>query len=677
MPVPALGPGGPAAPGTLLEVTGLRVVTAGGPRGTQVILDGVDLRVAPGECVGVVGESGSGKSLAVRAVVGLLPDGTRTDGGSVRLHGQEILDLPPAARQALRGRGVTLLMQDPFTMLHPQLTCGSQIADGLRPGARAGSGRRIRRATERAEVARRLAEVGLDPETADRYPHELSGGMRQRVAVAAALAGDPDLLIADEPTTALDAANQRAVLDMLRRLQTGRGMGLLLITHDLRVAFSACDRVYVLYAGAVLEQGRSAELESDPRHPYTAGLLAAEPSVHERFPRLPAIAGSVPPPGHRPDGCPFADRCPHAAPVCGTAGVRLRPLLDVPAPAEDGHLRLSACVRLAEIADRPGALAGGAGLPAAGPAKDAPADGAPAPALATADEDPADRTAAGPVPALLLEGVHRTFRSGAGRHPAARGVSLTVPQGRITALVGESGSGKTTLARIAVGLETFDEGRAEVGGVPLAPGRRPGHAERARLAGKAQIVFQDPYSSLHPLRTVGATLREALAATGQIPRAGRRERAAWTRRRIAELLTQTGLPADCAARRPAALSGGERQRVAVARALAVRPRLLVCDEVVSALDVSVQAQVLNLLTDLQRAEGFAVLFITHDLGVARQIADEVAVMYRGELVEQGAAADVLDRPRHAWTRRMLAALPPAARPGSAAGPLGPGGQPLG
>ncbi|MEU6841984.1 ABC transporter ATP-binding protein [Streptomyces sp. NPDC046716] len=616
----------------LLDVRGLRVIATGD---AVTLLDGVDLRVGPGESVAVVGESGSGKSLTTRAVVGLLPEGTAVAGGSVRLGGDEVLNLPERARHALRGRRVTLLMQDPFTMLHPQLTCGRQIADGLRPdlpALAAATGRRARNAARRAEVAARLAEVGLGPETADRYPHELSGGMRQRVAAAAALAGDPELLIADEPTTALDAANQQAVLDLLRGLQRDRGMGLVLITHDLRVAFSSCDRVYVLYAGAVLEQGRSAELGANPRHPYTRGLLLAEPSVRRRYERLPVIPGSVPAPDGRGPGCPFADRCAHAAPVCRTTPARLRP--------EEPGVRQSACVRAAELGDGPGT---------------------PRPPATAAPDRPTGPRAED-TPALRLEGVHRVFGSGPQRHTAVRDVSLTVARGRVTALVGESGSGKTTLARIAVGLETFSAGSVEVGGVPLTAGRRPAGAERAALAARTQIVFQDPYSSLNPLRTVGATLREALSAAGRLDATGRRARSAQAAALVAELLTQVGLPGHYAGRRPGVLSGGERQRVAVARALAVRPELLICDEAVAALDVSVQAQLLNLLADLRRTEGFAVLFITHDLGVVRQIADDVAVMYRGELVERGPAAEVLDRPRHDWTRRMLAAAGADALP---------------
>ncbi|MFI6121975.1 ABC transporter ATP-binding protein [Streptomyces sp. NPDC051064] len=631
-----------AYPAALLEVTGLRLTATGAGTGPTTLLDGVGLSVAAGECIAVVGESGSGKSLAVRAVAGLLPGGVTVTDGSIRLAGQEVRDLPPGERHALRGRRVSLLMQDPFTMLHPQLTCGRQIADGLSdhlPALAGARGRRARRAALRVETVRRLAEVGLAPDVADRYPHELSGGMRQRVATAAALAGDPDLLIADEPTTALDAANQRAVLDLLRGLLERRGMGLLLITHDLSVAFSTCDRVYVLYAGAVLEQGRAADLRRAPRHPYTASLLAAEPSPHIRHPRLPTVPGSVPPPGDRTTGCPFADRCPHAAPECRTTAVTLRAPTAAPVPPEgaprDTGDRLSACIRLAEI---------GGDLTPPSPEPAGTTDAAP-----TAPEDA--------VPALRVRGVRRTFRGDGDGRPAVRDVDLTVPDGRITALVGESGSGKTTLARIAVGLESFDQGQVDVGGLPLAAGRMPTHAERSRLAPQVQIVFQDPYSSLPPLRTVGTTLAEALTAAGRISGGSRAQRRRRRDEQVGRLLAQVGLPPAYARRRPTRLSGGERQRVALARAFAVRPRLLICDEAVAALDVSVQAQLLNLLADMQRSDGFAVLFITHDLGVVRQIADEVAVMVRGELVEHGTVSEVLDHPRHPWTRRMLDAVP--------------------
>ncbi|AMM07638.1 Oligopeptide/dipeptide ABC transporter, ATPase subunit [Streptomyces albidoflavus] len=612
----------PAPVPPLLAVDGLRLAATAS--GTPVpLLDGVSLTVGRGESVAIVGESGSGKSLTMRAAMGLLPDGVEVTGGTVRLDGTDLGTLPPRERAALRGHRMSLLLQDPFTMLHPQLTCGRQIADGLRPGFAAPGGGRARRAAVRAEVVRRLAEVGLDAAVADRHPHELSGGMRQRVATAAALAGDPDLLIADEPTTALDAANRRAVLDLLGELRARRGMGLVLVTHDLRAAFSAGDRVHVLYAGQILEQGPAARLQTGPGHPYTAALLAAEPSLTERYAELPALPGSVPPPGSRGSGCPFADRCPHTADLCRTT-----PLLATPVPgAPQDPPHLTACLRAAEL---------GPGL---------------APVRRTVvergGEEEGDPEPAPEQAALHLRGLHRVFRSPAGDHTALHEVDLTVRRGQIVALAGESGSGKTTLARIAAGLESADRGTCVVGGVPLTAGRRPTTAERRRLASRVQIVFQDPYSSLNPLRDVGATLREALTATrGRLPRAE-------ADAEVARLLDQVRLPASYARRRPAALSGGERQRVAVARALAARPELLICDEAVAALDVSVQAQLLSLLVQLRDSEGFAVLFITHDLAVVRQLADRAVVMHRGRVVEQGPAARVLDRPEHPWTRRML------------------------
>ncbi|MYQ69639.1 ATP-binding cassette domain-containing protein [Streptomyces sp. SID4934] len=612
----------PAPVPPLLAVEGLRLAATAS--GTPVpLLDGVSLTVGRGESVAIVGESGSGKSLTMRAAMGLLPDGVEVTGGTVRLDGTDLLTLPPRERAALRGHRMSLLLQDPFTMLHPQLTCGRQIADGLRPGFAAPGGGRARRAAVRAEVVRRLAEVGLDAAVADRHPHELSGGMRQRVATAAALAGDPDLLIADEPTTALDAANRRAVLDLLGELRARRGMGLVLVTHDLRAAFSAGDRVHVLYAGQILEQGPAARLHTVPGHPYTAALLAAEPSLTERYAELPALPGSVPPPGSRGSGCPFADRCPHTADLCRTT-----PLLATPVPgAPQDPPHLTACLRAAEL---------GPGLT---PVRRT--------VVERGGEEEGDPEPAPEQAALHLRGLHRVFRSPAGDHTALHEVDLTVRRGQIVALAGESGSGKTTLARIAAGLESADRGTCVVGGVPLTAGRRPTTAERRRLASRVQIVFQDPYSSLNPLRDVGATLREALTATrGRLPRAE-------ADAEVARLLDQVRLPASYARRRPAALSGGERQRVAVARALAARPELLICDEAVAALDVSVQAQLLSLLGQLRDSEGFAVLFITHDLAVVRQLADRAVVMHRGRVVEQGPAARVLDRPEHPWTRRML------------------------
>ncbi|MEU9239345.1 ABC transporter ATP-binding protein [Streptomyces sp. NPDC048385] len=622
----------PAPSGPLLAVRALRLETASVP--PRPLVHGLDLDVQPGESVGIVGESGSGKSLTARAVAALLP-GTVRAFGSVVADGREIIDsrsgrpggLYGRAPEGHRGRTVSLLMQDPFTMLHPLRTCGRQIADGIRAGAPGTS----RRGAALA-VTERLAEVGLAPGTADRYPHELSGGMRQRAALAAALAPGPRLLIADEPTTAVDAHHQGEVLALIRRLQQARGMGLLLITHDLRVAFSACDRLYVMYAGTMLESGPARDIETRPAHPYTAALLAAEPSVRERYETLPATRPAAGPAAPA-TGCPFAARCAWAEADCRTAEPVPHPVGDSTGPGG----RLTACRRMPAVA----------------------ADVAAA-TRRTVAVTVSERTAR---PLLQVRGARKSY----GGHEVLHGVDLEVPEGGAVGLVGESGSGKSTLARLVTGLEQLDGGRIviapdaareDTGGrdtepLLLAPGR-PARGSRLALASAVQIVFQDPYSSLNPVHTVGSALREAAAS----PAARRRGDSTTTPVPTAEeLLESVGLPAAYAARRPAALSGGERQRVAIARALAVRPRLLVCDESVSALDVSVQAQILTLLARLRQELGLSLLLVTHDLAVARQATDQLYVMHRGRIVERGRTDRVLDHPEAPYTRQLLAALP--------------------
>ncbi len=585
----------------LLQVERLRIAARRG-RSSRSIIRSLDLTVAPGETVGIVGESGSGKSMTARALIGLLPPGVQAD-GRVTIGGRNLLALRQRELTRVRGRELALLLQDPFTMLNPLMPVGRQIVEGARPGHRS-----------RPEAVRRLAEVGIhDADVAERYPFQLSGGMQQRVALAAALASDPRLLIADEPSTALDVTTQKEILALLRRVQEARDMGLVLITHDLRVAFSICKRIYVLYAGSLLEVAPAGELEREPLHPYTLGLLLSEPSVERRFTELHAIAGSVPTADEVGGRCPFAARCAWAVEPCSAGD---------PPLSEIERGRFSACVRIEEIR---GAM--GEARRSAETRTSVVAPGA------TVES-----------PLVWVEDLRKQFGT-RGDVQALGGVTLEIGEGESVGLVGESGSGKTTLARCLVGLEMPTSGQIVVDGIDATDFARLSHVERRRIRRSVQMIFQDPYSSLNPTRTIGATLREALAA-GEDAKSS-----------VLALLARVHLSPGYASRKPAALSGGERQRVAIARALALRPRLIVCDEPVSALDVSVQAQILNLFKELREELGIGYLFITHDLAVVRQVADRLYVLHRGKVVESGPVEGVLDAPSHEYTAQLIASVP--------------------
>jgi peptide/nickel transport system ATP-binding protein len=595
----------------VLSAEGLRIVRRQGD-GTRTIVSGVDLELGAGETIGIVGESGSGKSMTARAVIGLLPRGLEA-AGQIRYEGQNLLSLSEQQWRAVRGTEIGLILQDPFTMLNPVLRIGRIIGESLRDR------RGLSRQAERQEAIRRLAEVGIhDESVVDRYPFQLSGGMRQRVAIAAALARDPRVLIADEPSTALDVTTQRDILALIKQIQAARGMSLILITHDLRVAFSTCDRIYVLYAGSVMEVGAPAGLDAEPLHPYSHGLLLSEPPMDRRVGELVAIPGSVPAPDDVAGACAFAPRCRWAADSCREGA----PALQEVAPG-----RFSACLRISAIqADmasvRQLAEQGVTSLPEGRPAR---------------------------APIVSVEEVSKVFKGKHADFSALDGVSLEVRENEGVALVGESGSGKTTLSRLVVGLERATAGKVVIDGINATDWAKLGREDRRKLRRTVQIVFQDPYSSLNPMRSIGWTLTEAI--TTHDPRAKN------VNARVAELLTSVGLAPSAAQLKPMALSGGMRQRVAIARAIALHPRVLVCDEPVSALDTSVQAQILELFKALRAELGIGYLFITHDLSIVRQVSEYMYVMRRGRIVESGLTDEILDHPQDPYTIKLLNSAP--------------------
>ncbi|MGI8702599.1 MAG: dipeptide ABC transporter ATP-binding protein [Nocardioidaceae bacterium] len=609
--------------GALLDVRDLRITSRIGGR-RRTIVSGIDLTLSPGETIGIVGESGSGKSMTARAILGLLPSGL-TASGTIAYDGLDLLGMSERELRRIRGSDISLILQDPYTMLNPLHRCGKHLEETLR--LRDGE-RGLRRRPHREEAIRRLAEVGItDPGVADVYPFQLSGGMRQRVGIAAAIARDPKVLVADEPTTALDVTTQKESLAVLKSLQEKRGMGLILITHDLRVAFAMCDRIYVLYAGSMIELAPAAALEAEPLHPYTLGLLLSEPPGDRRVSTLEAIRGNVPEPDDVSGCCPFAPRCRWVQDDPCTSG---RPALIAHSPR-----RHTACVRIDEIRPEMSGLRQAAEQPGH-----------------TVTIPERDRSL------VRVTGLDKLFTGGGSGRRAGRtvqalaGVSLDIGAGESVGLVGESGSGKTTLGRCLVGLETPTAGEIVIDGVDASTFNGLTADERTHLRRTVQMIFQDPYQSLNPARTVDFAITEALWARRRRDGTSHRVEA-----RTGELLERVGLPATYGARRPVALSGGERQRVAIARALAMEPRLLVCDEPVSALDVSVQAQVLNLLNRLRQELGIAYLFISHDLAVVRQVVDRVYVLYRGQVVESGPTNEVLDSPTHAYTARLVASIP--------------------
>ncbi len=586
-------------------------------------VDDVGFDIRRGETFALLGESGCGKSMTSLSIMRLVPEPAGSIvAGAIYLDGQNLMDLPEAGMRRIRGNRIAMIFQEPMTSLNPVLTIGEQIAETVRQH------RRLDGAAARGVVLDLLDAVGIpDPrQRYGEYPHQLSGGMKQRVMIAIALAGEPDLLIADEPTTALDVTIQAQVLALLGDLQKQTGMAVLLITHDLGVVAGMADSVAVMYAGQIIERAGKEAFFRDPRHPYSRKLFDSLPDVGKRGHQLAVIHGAVPSLAREFKGCRFAERCDEAWDLCHEQAPRWY-------DQEGGRQVRCHLLDPALAARRPASHA-------------APRDGA-------RQAQPCREH--GRASLLEVENikVHFPIRKGllkrtVGHVYAVDGVNLSIARGRTVALVGESGCGKTTIGKAILQLIRPTAGSVRFEGDELT--RLRGEALRRRRS-DFQIIFQDPFSSMNPRMMIDEIIQEGMVALGI------EKDAASRRARVEELLDHVGLPREARHRYPHEFSGGQRQRICIARTLAVRPKLIVCDEPTSALDISVQAQILNLLKQLQSELGLSYLFITHNLSVVGYLADEVAVMYLGRVVEYGTVQEVLEQPRHPYTQALLSAIP--------------------
>ncbi|MGQ0752622.1 MAG: ABC transporter ATP-binding protein [Betaproteobacteria bacterium] len=609
----------------LLRVEDLRTWIDAGDALVRAV-DGVSFAIPRGETFALVGESGCGKSLTALSIMRLLPDAGQIVGGRVELDGVDLLALPETRMRDVRGARIAMIFQEPMLSLNPVMTIGAQIEETLRRHTRLDS----------AGIERRVLDL-LDavriPDAArrrDEYAFQLSGGMKQRAMIAMALACDPELLIADEPTTALDATIQAQILDLLKELQARRDMSMLLITHDLAVVAQMAQQVAVMYAGQIVEQADRERFFSQPAHPYSRKLFDSLPAKQKRGAALAVIRGSVPPLTREFTGCRFAERCESAWELCRNTQPRWHE------HAGQG-VRCHLYAGTTRGADTPSPVVASATTEALRRSSGA--------VRAAHSSSPLLEVVDLKVHFPLYKGI---FRRVAGHVKAVDGVTLSLERGRTLGLVGESGCGKTTVGKGILRLVEPTAGAVRYDGVDVLGLPRSDMRARRR---HAQIVFQDPYSSLNPRMRVMETLEEGMSSLGI--GADRAERQA----RIDELLAEVGLAPEVKFRYPHEFSGGQRQRIAIARALAVEPELVICDEPTSALDVSVQAQILNLLESLQAAKGLAYLFITHNISVIEFVADEVAVMYLGRIVERGTADEVLENPQHPYTRVLLSAVP--------------------
>jgi peptide/nickel transport system ATP-binding protein len=592
----------------LLSIRNLRVEyrTAAG---TAVALPDFSLDVMPGESLGLVGESGCGKSTLLMAIMGHLGRNGAITKGEILLDGRDLVKAGAAELQAVRGARIAIVYQEPAAALNPTMTIGRQLMEvPVRH-------RNVRSGEARDMALGVLADVDMpDPVSVmRRYPHQLSGGQKQRVVIGMALLSNPALLLLDEPTTGLDVTVEAAVLDLIAGLQRKYGTALLYISHNLGVIAKVSHRIGVMYCGELVEEAPAAELFGNPRHPYTQGLLACVPrpgSDKTANPLLP-IPGRVPSLANRPRGCIFSTRCIHARPrICDAAPI---PMFGV------GARHAARCARWSEIEP-------------------------PAPPIV-----PASTTAGHDIPALVVEGLSKTYPVGRATLTANDDLTFAAGRARVLAIVGESGSGKSTFAHVLAGLQVASAGHLGFGGDDLA--KKPVKRRRPDQVAAIQMVFQNPDSTLNPSHTIGWPISRALKRFGIAK--GRRER----REQVERLLELVHLPAAMRHRSPRQLSGGQKQRAAIARAFAGNPQLLIADEPVSALDVSVQAAIVNLLLQIQAEQGTTMIFISHDLALVRHLADDVVVMYLGRVMERGPVSAVFTPPYHPYTEALLSAVP--------------------